>query len=60
MVITCVTVQEEKVIAYSFLSSHLIVPKMVQVVLPATHDMQLEVVPPQTTSLPPERRERLW
>ena len=32
---------------------------MVHVVLPATHDMQLLVVPPQTTSLPPERSERL-
>ena len=32
---------------------------MVQVVLPATHDMQLSVVPPQTTSLPPDRRETL-
>ena len=35
-----------------------------QVVLPATQDMQESreeaSSPPQTTSLPPDRRERLW
>ena len=44
---------------------HLIVEKGVQPVLPATQETQVSNViipfcPPQTTSLPPDRRERLW
>ena len=45
---------------------HLIVWKGVQLALPADQEMQesktLEPLshPPQTTSLPPDRRERVW